>query len=1067
MEFIRQSNELVATPVLAKENAKKVTKIRASLKAYSYATLNAASKLVAPIVYGSHFFVLVIECSGITRGFYKSVQCYDSLDRKKTRRHGGRPEVNDFLEDYHRFLVDYVIRGNSERFSLRFPSSAPKNIDFCACPKQRNGIDCGLFAVAVVLHLIDGIQLTVDTFNQEIITALRNNLTSHFANVKSFRTYTLPSGIVRGVFGALPATNDREPHSSDPDIEDSVLDHDEVQVVKVVETKADTLAAYRARYKANDDASTDSNEDRKIPAAVIVKSKKTTSAAIASRTRSAAAAKNIIDVSSTDSNEDRKMPAAVIVKSQKTAAAADDSSTDSEKTMDDAVATFIARRLARRHAAQNVPVTVDSKKTTQPPNEVLASSTIGTPVKVAESASSSLFNTIVQMLTPASLKKSSAKTEVSEEQTIVKVNKTEVSEEQTIVKVKAIPKENESESGRMQVDTVFRALLKDLKVDSFATLQDVEPLINDYERETGNHLVVRRSNRQTFRVYRCAEHPDCPFKVHVGRRRHDGRYCVKATVYKHSMGRRPARAGGGRKWKERRATMMNELVVEAMKTKEGSPTSADIVKTAALLKGEVVPYDAAYRILTQQSQLCKKQATKGYELIIPYLKNLSKTNPDSVVGYECDRNDSLYQLYIIPGFMNRVLKHVRPVISLDAAHMKLGGSGTLFIASTLSAANEVYPIGFLLSAGNEDNKTWTTFLLKLREACPIIIKQGDDSSFPFCFVSDRDKGLKQALKTVFPDNVDLLCVKHIEANVRQRFGAECASYVFPIARTFSTRQQQFFMDKVHKIKTGAASYLENIDGLWKNTSWLEENPRLPPRYGILTSNTSECVNSMFLEARSLPWLDATEKIIDIMTSKISTNRRKYLTKAPQGIVARVAQEMKTEWDSAASLEVYQLEADKDQYKVVGWSSGESGDQRKTSHLITPQTFWCTCGLCQDLCYPCRHYMAIFRKVKEYTYAQVIESVNIANFYKYTSLQNLYHPNIIPVIIDTIKYDGKTKPPIRGKRAAGRPKVKRYRRRSELLDASESKIKCSLCGARGHNRRTCSAPKTRTLENLSL
>ena len=91
------------------------------------------------------------------------------------------------------------------------------------------------------------------------------------------------------------------------------------------------------------------------------------------------------------------------------------------------------------------------------------------------------------------------------------------------------------------------------------------------------------------------------------------------------------------------------------------------------------------------------------------------------------------------------------------------------------------------------------FLMKLREACPIIVKQADDSSFPFFFVSDRDKGLKPALKTVFPDNVDLLCVKHIEANVRQRFGAECASYVFRIARTFSTRQQQLFPDKVHKI----------------------------------------------------------------------------------------------------------------------------------------------------------------------------------------------------------------------------------------------------------------------------
>ena len=109
-EFIQQEcNELVVTPFLAKHNAKKVTRrIRASLKAYTNATLHAASKLVAPMIYGNLFFVLVIECSGISHGFYKSLQCYDSLDTTKARWEvqGGRPEVDDFLEDYHRFLVD-------------------------------------------------------------------------------------------------------------------------------------------------------------------------------------------------------------------------------------------------------------------------------------------------------------------------------------------------------------------------------------------------------------------------------------------------------------------------------------------------------------------------------------------------------------------------------------------------------------------------------------------------------------------------------------------------------------------------------------------------------------------------------------------------------------------------------------------------------------------------------------------------------------------------------------------------------------------------------------------------
>jgi hypothetical protein len=102
----------------------------------------------------------------------------------------------------------------------------------------------------------------------------------------------------------------------------------------------------------------------------------------------------------------------------------------------------------------------------------------------------------------------------------------------------------------------------------------------------------------------------------------------------------------------------------------------------------------------------------------------------------------------------------------------------------------VYPIGFLISSGNEDKETWTSFLMKLREACPIMLTQQDDENnvLPFVSISGRDKGLKPALKIVFPQNLELLCAKHIEANVRQRYGAQCATFVFRIAKTFSIRQ---------------------------------------------------------------------------------------------------------------------------------------------------------------------------------------------------------------------------------------------------------------------------------------
>ena len=136
--------------------------------------------------------------------------------------------------------------------------------------------------------------------------------------------------------------------------------------------------------------------------------------------------------------------------------------------------------------------------------------------------------------------------------------------------------------------------------------------------------------------------------------------------------------------------------------------------------------------------------------------------------------------------MKDLLSFVRPVVSLDAAHLRSVHKGTLYVAFILSGANEVYPIGFMISAGNEDGPTWTRMLEHLSYACPILSEQGLESGLhidgemdgeyyrhPFVFMSDRDKGLKPALCRVFPGNLAVSCAKHIQANVKAKFGQLC------------------------------------------------------------------------------------------------------------------------------------------------------------------------------------------------------------------------------------------------------------------------------------------------------
>ena len=343
------------------------------------------------------------------------------------------------------------------------------------------------------------------------------------------------------------------------------------------------------------------------------------------------------------------------------------------------------------------------------------------------------------------------------------------------------------------------------------------------------------------------------------------------------------------------------------------------------------------------------------------------------------------------------------------------------------------------------------------------------------FISDRDKGLKAALKTVFPNNLEVSCAKHIEANVAQKFGQKCSRMVCAIAKTFSTRRENELFEEIRKIKPAAARYLMedmNEDVMWRGTSWLCEERPLPPRYGIVTSNTSESVNSMFAAAREVGWLEAVEKIVDIISTKIYRCQQKYKDCDADGVVPAIAQVLKKRWDKAASLEVIELEEGLGQFKVVDGSVTRddhdnvvAGDQQgnilgvplmnyqQSIHILKPHCKWCSCGLWQEHQYPCRHACAFFRKWLDRDLNDILQN-EVHGFYSYNFLQKLYTRNVIPVVLDSILYDGSTKPPLVFHKTSGRPRSKRIRRRSEFIDNEESPVTCSVCHQRGHNRRTC-------------
>ncbi len=163
-----------------------------------------------------------------------------------------------------------------------------------------------------------------------------------------------------------------------------------------------------------------------------------------------------------------------------------------------------------------------------------------------------------------------------------------------------------------------------------------------------------------------------------------------------------SRARDGRRWKERRAGKLDNIIVQVRKTKKDAPIPPDVVKTAATSKGEVIPYSAEYRALTVESKAASEEQKLGFQLVIPYLEKFKETNAGSFVSYVRNKDLTRKSLCIFPSFMNDSLKFVGPIISLDATHLKSKYKGTLLTATVLSAMNELYPLGFMTYSGNED-----------------------------------------------------------------------------------------------------------------------------------------------------------------------------------------------------------------------------------------------------------------------------------------------------------------------------------------------------------------------------
>ena len=147
------------------------------------------------------------------------------------------------------------------------------------------------------------------------------------------------------------------------------------------------------------------------------------------------------------------------------------------------------------------------------------------------------------------------------------------------------------------------------------------------------------------------------------------------------------------------------------------------------------------------------------------------------------------------------------------------------------------------------------------------------------------------------------CPKYGETGREE--GRAIGSWFIGLSTTFSRRVATDTLRRIEELSPRAKDYLEEIPiSQWRNIAWLD-NPCLPTRFGIVTSNMSESSNSMFEEARTGSWLSTLDKVLGKMFERISSLRARV--KGKSGIVEGVVSELRKNWEACAGYRVIQVD----------------------------------------------------------------------------------------------------------------------------------------------------------------
>nr|XP_043625426.1 uncharacterized protein LOC122596843 [Erigeron canadensis] len=295
-----------------------------------------------------------------------------------------------------------------------------------------------------------------------------------------------------------------------------------------------------------------------------------------------------------------------------------------------------------------------------------------------------------------------------------------------------------------------------------------------------------------------------------------------------------------------------------------------------------------------------------------------------------------------------------------------------------------------------------------------------------------------AIRRCFPDAFHGLCAVHLFRNLKARSpGIKHHKWTYwKAVKAYREVDFNRHINRLRHVLPEAARTLDDIGfERWSRVH------ALGARYGFMTSNSAESINSQSRHSRKLP--------ITMLMEFFRTSLQEWYYRKRN--VAETLEHRVTPWTEKKIA--------KRVVKSTSWRVEPCSNtlfeviDHNLNGLVDLNAKTCTCGKWQTSGFPCGHVIKVALHLNQDDSSVYAMECYTSEAYRQTYAEIVYpmpHPSEweIPDDLQTVL------PPVMDRRLPGRPK-----NRDRILSKGEEKKNptCSRCKERGHTRITCGAP----------